>query len=90
MLSWARVGEKENERERRVIIGSLRAGRAIMLLERKKLGGARAPEGNLNPDLDLAEHLQAILDLSFQDFLLLEHGFVALENDVVLDQVGRS
>lgn len=50
-----------------------------------KLGGG----SNLNPDLDLAQHLQAVLDLAFQDFLLLEHGFVAFENDVIFNQVRR-
>jgi hypothetical protein len=50
-----------------------------------KLGGGP----NLNPDLDLAQHLQAVLDLAFQDFLLLEHGFVAFENDVIFNQVRR-
>jgi len=50
-----------------------------------KLGGG----SNLNPDLDLAQHLQTVLDLAFQDFLLLEHGLVAFEKDVVFNQVRR-
>jgi hypothetical protein len=55
--------------------------------ERERSERKRARErGDLDPDLDCTEHTEADLNFAFQDFVLLEDGFVAFKNDITLNQ----